>query len=162
MVTDKLKHAIERTEKGILWVLAFMLLIAVAFGMIHLVVDLIIALKTPPVMMIKSDTLFSMFGEFLIILMGLKLIKLVMLSMPGESSPITAVIEVALIGVGQKIVTMDIHTQSPMSMLGAASLVLALSVAYVCCQRVESKILKEEREEDLPKPADAIAEATDR
>jgi len=85
-----------------------------------------------------------------------------MLSMSGESSPITAVIEVALIGVGQKIVTMDIHTRSPMSMLGAASLVLALSVAYICCQRVESKLPKEEGEEAEMNPAEAIAEAIDR
>jgi uncharacterized membrane protein (DUF373 family) len=149
LVTDKLKHAIEQTEKGILWVLAFMLLIAVAFGMIHLVVDLFVALKTPPLMMIKSDTLFGMFGEFLIILMGLKLIKLVMISMPGESSPITAVIEVALIGVGQKIVTMDIHTQSPASMMGAASLVVALSIAYVCCQRFGGMLAKDQADDPL-------------
>ena len=135
----KIKHVIERIEKAVLAVLAIMLVAAILFGTVDLIFNFGSELNTPPRYMLKSDTLFHMFGEFLIILMGLKLIKLVLLSIPGESSPMMAVIEVALIGVGQKVVTMDVKTQNPSTMLGVAALVFSLSIAYGVCWYIQGK-----------------------
>ena len=129
-----MQHFIEKTERVILWTLAFLLLACVTLGTVALFVDFLRVLLLPPVLMIKPDTLFHMFGDFLIVLIGLKLIKLVLVSLPGESSPIPVVIEVALIGLGQKVVTMDVKTQSPGSLVGVAALILSLAVAYVACQ----------------------------
>lgn len=138
-MTSIMKHIIEKTEIVLLWVLAFMLLAGVILGTIDLIFIFGETLTKPPILVIKPDTLFHMFGEFLIVLMGLKLIKLVLLNMPGRTSPMTAVIEVALIGVGQKVVTMDLKTQSAATLIGVAALILALSVAYGVCYYVQAQ-----------------------
>ncbi|BDI30751.1 hypothetical protein CCAX7_28020 [Capsulimonas corticalis] len=134
-----MKHFIEKTESILLWVLAFLLLAAVVLGTVDLIFIFVEILRLPPVMVVKPETLFHMFGEFLIILMGLKLIKLVLLNMPGHSSPMTAVVEVALIGVGQKVVTMDLKAQSPATLVGVAALILALSVSYGVCYYIQAQ-----------------------
>jgi uncharacterized membrane protein (DUF373 family) len=79
-----------------------------------------------------------MFGLFLIILMGLKLMHLVMLSLPRHSS-LLAVMEVALIGLGQKVLTLDVKTQPAYTLLGLAALVVALAAAYLTCAYVMAK-----------------------
>lgn len=142
-----MKHTIEKIEKIVLWVLATMLLIGVLFETIDLISDFFRAILTPPLLMLEPETFFHMFGGFLIALMGLKLIKLVMLSLPEESSPILAVIEVALIGVGQKIVTMDVKTQTPATLLGTAALVLSLAAAYWVCWHVRERSKGKVKEE---------------
>ncbi len=120
-----------------MWILAILLLIGVAFVVVDVLFSFYDALSQPPVFRLSSDVLFHMFGDFLIVLMGLKLIKLVLLSMPGQDSPILAVVEVALIAVGQKVVTMDLKSQSAAQILGVASLILALSVAYGVCSHIK-------------------------
>jgi uncharacterized membrane protein (DUF373 family) len=139
MKGGEMKPIFEKIERGILWVLAVMLLIGVIFETVDLITDFFRVVLTPPLLMIEPEVLFHMFGGFLIALMGLKLIKLVLLSLPGESSPIMAVIEVALIGVGQKVVTMEIKTLPASTLLGTAALVLALAVAYWACWFVQAK-----------------------
>ena len=134
-----MKLFIEKTEAILLWVLAFLLLAGVVLGTVDLILIFIGILRMPPVLVIQPETLFHMFGEFLIVLMGLKLIKLVLLNLPGRASPMTAVIEVALIGVGQKVVTMDLKTQSPATLVGVAALILALSIAYGVCDYVQAR-----------------------
>jgi uncharacterized membrane protein (DUF373 family) len=138
-------HFIEKVERGVLWVLALLLLASVVLGTVDLIVSFVQILYLPPVLMIKPDTLFYMFGEFLIVLMGLKLIHLVLLSLPDRDSSVVAVIEVALIGVGQKVVTMDVKKYSAASFLGVAALILALSIAYVACRQTQ-------RAKDKPAP----------
>lgn len=155
-----MENLIEKSEKGILWILAFLLLAVTILGTVDLATGIIRELIEPPYLTVTPETVFHLFGKFLIILMGTKLIKLVLLSLPGESSPIVAVIEVGLIALSQKIVTMDIHTQSPASMGGMAALIFTLSVAHVACRYKSAHVKGRSPDAEETKPAHHSAAST--
>jgi uncharacterized membrane protein (DUF373 family) len=129
---------IERVEKLILWALIILLLVAILLGTVGLATVVIQEVIEPPWFSIDPHKIFEMFGLFLIILMGLKLMHLVMLSLPRHGS-LLAVIEVALIGLGQKALTLDLKAQPADALLALAALVVAMSAAYLISAYVLAK-----------------------
>src|SRR6266850_324424 len=99
---------VEKAEALIIYVLIAMLLVAVILGTVQLGHELVLTILRPPFLLIEPQALFESFGLFLIILIGMELLKLLKLHLVHHRLRPEVVIEVAIIAVCNKIVTLDL------------------------------------------------------
>ena len=95
---------VERIETYVIYALVVMLLLSVLLGTVQLGRVLIDMVVQPPFLLIEPAALFYSFGLFLIILIGLELLKLLKLHLLHHNLRPEVVIEVAIIAVCNKIV----------------------------------------------------------
>src|SRR5258705_4619410 len=121
---------VEKIETFLIYVLIAMLLVAVILGTIALGYELVQTILQPPFLLIEPQALFASFGLFLIILIGLELLKLLKLHLLHHKLRPDVVIEVAIIAVCNKVVTLDLKLLEGETLIGLAALLLALSAGY--------------------------------
>lgn len=126
---------VEKIETGIIYVLMAMLVVAVLIGTGELGRSLVEMLMESPTLLIQPKELFQSFGNFLIILIGLELLKLLKLHVQHHKIQPTLVIEVAIIAICNKVVTLDLKSYEAASILGLAALLLALVAGYYVFSR---------------------------
>ncbi len=108
-----------------------MLLVAVLLGTLGLGRTLFqIIIDSPPYLLIDPKMLFQSFGLFLICLIGLELLKLLKFHVSHHSVKPELVVEVAIIALCNKIVTLDLKETAPVSLLGLAAMIFALAAGY--------------------------------
>lgn len=126
---------VDNIEKLIIRFLLVMLLFAVILGTLDLGRHLIEMVMAPPIFLIEPEELFHSFGLFLIVLVGLELIKLVKMHLQHHHVRPEMVVEVAIIALCNKIVTLNIKVLQPEMVLSIAVLLLALAVGYYLIRR---------------------------
>lgn len=121
---------VERIEKYIVCVLLIMLLLSVIMGTFELSRILIVELIEPPYFLIDINRLFETFGLFLVILIGLELMKSVKTFLVSGAVKPDVVVEVAIIAIGNKLITLDIKHVAPEILPGLAATLLGLAALY--------------------------------
>jgi uncharacterized membrane protein (DUF373 family) len=90
---------------------------------------------TPPLFLLEIDELLELFGQFLLVLIGLELIHSVKIYIEQREYHLEAVLAVALIAVARKIITLDAKALPEGTLLGIAAVVVALVLGYYVLQR---------------------------
>ncbi len=129
---------VEKTESLVIYVLIVMLTVAVILGTVELGYELAQTILQPPFLRIEPQALFESFGLFLIILIGLELLKLLKLHLLHHKLRPEVVIEVAIIAVCNKVVTLDLKLLEGETLVGLAALLLALSAGYYVFAKARS------------------------
>ena len=130
---------VEKIETYVIYVLIGMLLLSVILGTVQLGRVLIETVLQPPFLLIEPETLFRSFGLFLIIVIGLELLKLLKLHLMHHKLRPEVVIEVAIIAVCNKVVTLDPKALAAETIIGLAALLLALSAGYYVFAKTRSE-----------------------
>jgi uncharacterized membrane protein (DUF373 family) len=104
-----------------------LLLFSVLLSTIALGRSLIETILAPPFLLIEPKVLFNSFGLFLIGLIGLELVKLLKLHLSHSGFKTEVVLEVAIIALCNKIVTLDIKALPAETILGLAALLVGLA-----------------------------------
>ena len=126
---------IHVVEGFIIRVLICLMLIAICLGTIELGRVLVTAIVSPPIMLLDISKLFDAFGLFLVILIGMELLRSMQLFLTENKIKPELVIEVAVIAVCNKVITLDIkHTEAGI-LLGMSTLLIGLSASYFILQR---------------------------
>lgn len=121
---------IERVEKYIVYTLVFMLLISVVLGTIELGRVILDGIIASPLFLVKVHTLFESFALFLVIVIGLELLKSIKSYLVYGSINPAFVIEVAIIALSNKLITVDLKESPPEFLWGMAAILLGLSATY--------------------------------
>lgn len=90
---------------------------------------------TPPLFLLEIEELLELFGQFLLVLIGLELIHSVRVYIEHREYHLEAVLAVALIAVARKIITLEAKTLPAGTLLGIAAIVVALVIGYYVLQR---------------------------
>lgn len=90
---------------------------------------------TPPLFLLEIDELLELFGQFLLVLIGLELIHSVKIYIEQREYHLEAVLAVALIAVARKIITLDAKALPEGALLGIAAIVIALVLGYYVMHR---------------------------
>lgn len=90
---------------------------------------------TPPMFLLEIEELLELFGQFLLVLIGLELMHSVRVYIEHREFHLEAVLAVALIAVARKIITLDAKTLPEGTLLGIAAVVFALVFGYYALQR---------------------------
>ena len=130
---------VEKIETLIIYVLIAILLVSVVLGTLELGRAMLRVIFEPPFLLIEPKTLFESFGLFLVILIGLELLKLLKLHVAQHKLRPELVIEVAIIAVCNKVVTLDVKALPAETLLGLAALLLALAAGYYVFARTRNE-----------------------
>jgi uncharacterized membrane protein (DUF373 family) len=124
---QKYVDAIERT---IVRVLIVLLLISIILGTFELGRVLLLELIEPPYFLIDVRTLFDSFSLFLVILIGIELLRSMTIYLAEDHLRAELVVEVAIIALCNKIITLDLKVTPGISLVGIAALLAGLAAVH--------------------------------
>ena len=101
------------------------------FNAITIIKDII----EPPRYWLGIDQLFEIFGFFLLLLIGVELLETIKAYLSENVVHSEIVLEVALIAIARKVITLNVKEYEPMTLIGIAALIAAISVAYFFVRR---------------------------
>ena len=121
---------VERIEKIIIRALIILLLLAMVLGTIELARLTVLEIFAAPFLLLDISKIFEGFGIILIILIGLELLKILKLFLAEDKIKPEIVVEVAVIALCNKIITLDTKHTSGDVLLGIAAILIGLAVGY--------------------------------
>lgn len=113
-----------------------MMVVVVFLGTVELGVILVEQMLNPPrfILLDINETL-TIFGFFMMVLIGLELIETIKVYLVREMVHVEVILLVAIIAIARKIIVLDVKTLPPLTLVGIAAIVLALSVGYYALKR---------------------------
>ncbi len=86
---------------------------------------------TPPIFLLDIEELLEIFGLFMLVIIGIELLETIMKTYLSENvNHVEVVIAVAMIAIFRKVIILDVKDLSGLSLIGIASIILALTVGY--------------------------------
>lgn len=120
-------HAFERV---MVLVLLVMMMAVVLLAIINLAWSLGSDLLTPPLLRLQIDELLDVFGQFLLVLIGIELLESMRAYLADHRFHVETALAVALVALARKAVVLDLKALGPGALLGLAALVLAFTIGY--------------------------------
>jgi len=122
---------LKRFEQLMAWFLSILLVVVIALAAADLAVNLVKdILYVAPHFLLGVDELLSLFGSFLIILLGLELLASVKSFLQDDLIHVEVVLMVAVIALARKVIILELHEPTPLTLLGVAMLLLSLAISY--------------------------------
>jgi len=123
-------NILKKFERVVIGAVILMLALVVFFATVELGFIIIKDLATPPLFIIEIHQLLKLFGLFLLILIGIELLETIKKYYAEGKVDLHVIIGVALIALARKIITIDPKDYDPLTLVGIASMVLALAAAF--------------------------------
>ena len=132
---------IENIERWVVLGLLVLMLLVVVASAIELAIIIVRAAienrfsEDPGFLLLDINELLSIFGFFLLVLIGLELLASVKMYLEDDIVHVELVMLIALIAVSRKIIVIDYEKIDGLTVVGIAALVLVLSVGYYLMKR---------------------------
>ena len=128
---------LSRFEHSIVIVLLGMIVVVVSLATIELGVIIYQQMVSPPLfLLLDLGDLLKIFGFFFMILIGLELIETIKVYLSKEVIPVEIIFLVAIIAVTRKVIILDFKNLDPITLIGMAAIIIALSVGYYVVKQV--------------------------
>ena len=121
---------IEKFEHIINVVLLVMLAIVVLLATIDLGWIIVKDILTPPVLLLEVDELLELFGAFLLVMIGVELLNTVKTYLTKKTIHVEVVLLVGIIAIARKVVILEPKTMEPLTLIGIAAIISALTFGY--------------------------------
>lgn len=92
-------------------------------------------LKPPRFILLDINEMLKIFGFFMMILIGLELIETIKVYLVEEVVHVEVILLVAIIAIARKVIVLDVKTVAPLSLIGIAAIVIALSAGYFALKK---------------------------
>lgn len=126
---------LKQFEKVIIYALIAMMVLVVFISTIELGVLIVKDIIAPPRYWLGIDQLFEIFGFFLLLLIGVELLETIKAYLSEHVVHSEIVLEVALIAIARKVITLNVKDYEPLALIGLAALILTISIAYLFIKR---------------------------
>ncbi len=121
---------VDSIEKLIVRVLIILLLAGIVLGTVELARVLIMEVFAPPFLLLDISRLFEGFGLVLVILIGMELLKSMKMFLAEDKIKPELFVEVAVIALCNKVITLDAKHTDGNVLLGIAALFAGLAAVY--------------------------------
>lgn len=125
-----MKKIIYWFEHVIILMVIIMMMATIIISTFELGAIIVGELFKPPKFLLNITNLLEVFGFFFMILIGLELLHTIKTYLTEDDLHVEVVILVAIIAVARKVIILDFGTLNPISLIGMATLILALGGAY--------------------------------
>jgi len=130
---------LKKYEKFIIQ--ALMVMMAIVLGLATLDLGWLIMKDTikPPFFLLDVSELFDIFGLFMLVVIGIELLETIMKTYITQGQPhYEVVLSVAIIAISRKVIILDLKEVDSLSLIGIASIIVALTVGYFLMKRSQS------------------------
>jgi len=128
----KLVNGMKWISKWIIYSLLIVIVICLVLGTGHIFVILFqsIVLQDPDHVIIDINNLYSIFAFILIILIGHELFNAILHILDHKKIPVKEIMQIAMIALGNKIITLNIMSAGMNVMIGLGVIVFSLGLSY--------------------------------
>ena len=128
--TEKFDKVISKVNNLIIRFLIVVLTICLLLSLVDLVKIIYQKVATPPYFMIDISALFEIFTLVLIVAIGYELIKSFNKLITSDVIPVMPIIQISVIAVANKIITLDTKHTEPSILFGLAAILIGLGIAF--------------------------------
>ena len=121
---------------------ALMVMMAIVLGLATLDLGWLIIkdIIKSPYFLLSGDQLLDIFGLFMLVLIGIELLETIMKTYITQDQPhYEVVLSVAIIAIARKVIILDLKEVDSLSLIGIASIIIALTVGYFLMKRTHSQ-----------------------
>jgi len=123
---------LKHFERYIVIGLLGMMILVIFLGTVELGVILVEQMLKPPrFILLDINEMLAIFGFFMMVLIGLELIETIKVYVVREMVHVEVILLVAIIAIARKIIVLDVKTLPPLTLVGIAAIILALSAGYL-------------------------------
>ena len=127
---------LKKCEKLMVQALMVMMTIVLALATIDLGWLIVKDIVSPPYILLSVSQLLDIFGLFMLVMIGIELLETIMKTYITQDQPnYEVVLSVAIIAIARKVIILDIKELDSLSLVGIASIVVALTVGYHLMKR---------------------------
>lgn len=131
---------LKKFEKLLIQVLMAMMALMLGLATLDLGRHIIQNIFKPPFLLLNVDQLLDLFGLVMLIIIGIELLETIMKTYITQSEPhFEVVLSVAIIAIARKVIILDIKTADSLSLIGIASIIIALTVGYYFMKKINDK-----------------------
>lgn len=108
--------------------LIILMTVVIFLSIVELAYVIIKDIISPPIMLLDIKELLEVFGLIMLVVIGIELIETVMKTYLVEGvDHVRVVLSVALIAIARKVIILDLHEVSSLSLVGVGVIILALA-----------------------------------
>jgi uncharacterized membrane protein (DUF373 family) len=127
---------LKKYEKIMIQALMVMMAIVLGLATIDLAWLLIKDIIEPPFLILSIDQLLEIFGLFMLVIIGIELLETIMKTYLTQDQPhYEVVLIVAIIAIARKVIILDVKDIDSLSLIGIASITVALTFGYFLMKR---------------------------
>jgi len=130
---------LKKYEKLMIQILMVMMAIVLGLATIDLAWVIIKDIIKLPFLLLSVDQLLEIFGLFMLVVIGIELLETIMKTYITQGQPhYEVVLSVAIIAIARKVIILDLKEINSLSLIGIASIIVALTVGYFLMKRSQS------------------------
>jgi len=131
---------LKKYEKAIIQALMVMMAIVLGLATLDLGWLIIKDIIMPPLFLLSVDQLLEIFGLFMLVVIGIELLETIMKTYITQGQPhYEVVLSVAIIAIARKVIILDLKQMDSWSLIGIASVVIALTLGYFLMKKSHSQ-----------------------
>ncbi len=135
---------LRKIEKIMIQTLMIMMVIVLGLTTLDLGWLIIQDIMKPPYLILSVNQLLDIFGLFMLVLIGIELLETIMKTYITQNQPhYEVVLSVAIIAIARKVIILDVKEMESLSLIGIASIVLALTAGFFLMKKGRSCDKKE-------------------
>jgi len=130
---------LKKFERFLIQVLMIMMAFVLLLATVDLGWTIIKDISQPLYLILSVDQLLELFGLFMLVIIGIELLETIMKTYLTQGIPhYEVVLSVAIIAIARKVIILDIKETSSLSLVGIASIILALTVGYYFMKKTDN------------------------
>jgi uncharacterized membrane protein (DUF373 family) len=131
---------LKRFERITIQALMLMMAVVVGLATIDLAWILIKDIVQPPILILSVEELLELFGLFMLVVIGIELLETIMKTYLTQGQPhYEVVLSVAIIAIARKVIILDLKDMDSLTLIGIASIVVALTVGYFLMKTCQTR-----------------------
>ncbi|MCJ7445663.1 MAG: phosphate-starvation-inducible PsiE family protein [Methanotrichaceae archaeon] len=121
---------LERFQRFIVTVLIILMALVVLLSILELIYIIIIDIISEPILLPDISELLTIFGYFLLILIGVELLETFKIYLKEQSINVQVVFLVAMIAIARKVIILEPDQTPSVTLIGIGVIIIALASGY--------------------------------
>ena len=129
----------EHFHKAIITILTGLMGLVVMLATLELIYLIAMDILSPPLMLLEIDELLDIFGNFLLILIGVELLETLRIYLKEHALNVQVVLLVAMIAIARKVIILDSSEIESLTLIGIGFIILSLAAGYYLVKKSQDE-----------------------
>jgi uncharacterized membrane protein (DUF373 family) len=131
---------LDQFQKAILTVLTALMSLVVLLATLELIYIMAIDILSPPIILLEINELLSIFGYFLLILIGVELLETFRIYLREHAINVQVVFLVAIIAIARKVIILEFDKTQDLTLIGIGFIIVSLASAYYLVKKSQDDV----------------------
>jgi uncharacterized membrane protein (DUF373 family) len=114
--------------------------LVVLLATLELIYVLAIDILSPPILLLEINEILSIFGYFLLILIGVELLETFRIYLQEHAINVQVVFLVAIIAIARKVIILEFDKTQDLTLIGMGFIIISLASAYYLVKKSQDDV----------------------